>query len=242
MSADSEAYALSLRVSPELTDAEREYALIVARHESFFGRATKPTAWVGSHNWGAVQGRGPAGSFQTGDTHEDGSGYVGTFKRYNSDEEGWADLVRILLKPNVRAALADGDAAAACAAQRANGYFEAPLARYIEALKRNYTAFAAATGKSALHFPLVSGPSSPSSPALPGSPFVIRHAANLPTLQEGSFGEAVKAFCALLHIALAPRFDARVLAAALDYQRAHGLKPDGIVGPKTWAHVLGDNP
>lgn len=242
MSADSEAYALSLRVSPELTDAEREYALIVARHESFYGRATKPAAWVGTHNWGAVQGQGPAGSFVATDTHADGSAYQGKFKRYNSDDEGWLDLVRILLKPNVRAALAKGDAAAACTAQRANRYFEAPLAKYQAALERNYAFWKTATGRAgALSFPLASNGLSESSgsPSSLGPPFVIRRNASLPVLSDGSYGDAVRMLCLLLgHTDITPRYDVNMRAQVAAWQEAHGLVADGVCGPNTWNALL----
>lgn len=146
-STDKWAYDLSKRVAPQLTEAERQYTLAVGRHEGFYGKATKPASWIGSNNWGAVQGKGSAGSFSTTDYHADGTAYQGGFKRYATPEEGYLDLVRILLKPNVRAALAkNGSIYDASAAQRANKYYEAAHSKYNEALVRNYNQIAANIG------------------------------------------------------------------------------------------------
>jgi peptidoglycan hydrolase-like protein with peptidoglycan-binding domain len=146
-STDKWAYDLSKRVTPELTEAERQYVLAVGRHEGFYGKAQKPPVWIGSNNWGAVQGVGSAGSFSTTDYHADGAAYAGKFKKYATPEEGYKDLVRILLKPNVRAALAkNGSIKDASTAQRANRYYEAPQVKYQEALVRNYNQIAANIG------------------------------------------------------------------------------------------------
>jgi peptidoglycan hydrolase-like protein with peptidoglycan-binding domain len=240
MSADTEAYALSLRVSPELTEAEREYALLVCRHESFYGRATSPPAWVGSKNWGAVKGTGPAGYILADDEQPQMK-----FRRYNTDDEGWADVVRILLKPSVREALKRGDGTAAVTAQRANGYFTAPLASYHAALVRNYAAWETGMGrKGVLSFPPLAaatgsgGSVSGGSSSSVTSPFIIRRPGKLPTVWEGSFGNAVRVLCVLLDITPSDRFDARVRSAVTEFQSGHGLKVDGLVGEKTWEALL----
>ena len=247
MTVDQEAYDLSLRVAPELTEAEREYVLMVARHESYYGRATKPAVWVGTFNWGAIQGTGPAGSFTTTDHHEDGSPYAGKFRRYHSHEEGFLDLVRILLKPNVRDALKTGDATAAVVAQRANRYFEAPLEKYREALIRNYAAWSAAMGREGvLNFPPLGrsmAPMSPvPSPSASYSTTLRGQVVRLPTLRVGCQGNAVLALTILLGM---PRsvsvFDAEVEGYVRVFQARSRLVTDGIVGAKTWERVLSAN-
>lgn len=134
---DEWAYQVSKAAMPVLSEAERQYALTVARGEGFYGRGWKGDG-TGSNNWGAVQGVGSAGSFQTTDHHADGSAYVGTFKRYNSPEEGFADMARILLKDNVKGALKKGSLKDAVFAQHSNRYFELEPSKYLEAVKRNY--------------------------------------------------------------------------------------------------------
>lgn len=56
-----------------------------------------------------------------------------------------------------------------------------------------------------------------------------------PTLRRGATGELVKQVQAKVGIAQDGNFDAKTDAAVRAFQRDHGLLPDGIVGPKTWA-------
>jgi len=136
--ADLAAYKIALRAGSGLTEAERQYTLTVARGEGYYGKGWKEGFGAGSHNWGAVQGTGPAGFFNTEDSHADGSKYVGKFKRYNSDSEGFSDMARILLKPNVKAALKRGSLKEAVYAQHSNKYFELAPEKYLSAVVRNY--------------------------------------------------------------------------------------------------------
>jgi len=125
-----------------LSPAEKQYALIVMRHETFYSNGWD-AAGAGSNNMGAVQtsSTDPETTFVHADHHEDGTQYVTHFKKYRTKEDGMDDVVRILMKPNVRAALASGNGDEAVAAQRANHYFEAKLPLYRKALVRNYEAF-----------------------------------------------------------------------------------------------------
>ncbi len=160
MGADLEAYQLARLAVPTLSEAEHQYALTVARGESFYGRAwATPSAdtrarsarfgllgteGTGSNNWGAMQGTGSAGSFQHVDRHADGSDYVGTFMRFLTPEEGYQRFARRLYESRrdpsraVRAAVRAGDLSAAVNAQRATGYFELSAEKYLEAVRRNY--------------------------------------------------------------------------------------------------------
>ena len=133
------------------SEAELHYLLTVSRLESGHGGAWKEGKGKGSNNMGAIQVTPTmvaAGVpfFETVDTHEDGKPYVGRFRVYASPHAGFIDLARVLLRPNVRAAIAAGDGNAAVAAQRSNGYFEAPLARYQQAMADHYARFLAGTG------------------------------------------------------------------------------------------------
>ena len=139
---------------PGLTEPEQQYLMTVAYGEGYYGQGwgspsqlTKdesaqfgvaPLAGVGSHNWGAIQGTGPAGSFEHIDHDKNGAPYVGTFKRYNSDTEAAADVAKTLLKANVRAAVNAGDLRGAVDAQYANGYFVLSPDKYFTAVSRNY--------------------------------------------------------------------------------------------------------
>jgi murein L,D-transpeptidase YcbB/YkuD len=51
-----------------------------------------------------------------------------------------------------------------------------------------------------------------------------------PTMRRGSTGDLVKDIQAKVGV-----FDAETEAAVRQFQRDHGLVPDGIVGPRTWA-------
>lgn len=157
MSADSDAFKVVQTLG--LTPGEEQYLLAVARGEGFYGLGWSnptantiaesaqfgidPKAGVGSNNWGAEQGSGSAGSFQHIDHHANGSPYVGTFKRHKTPAEGAASVARILLKTNVREAIAKGDMRAAVFAQHANKYFELDPEKYLSGVKRNYDALTA---------------------------------------------------------------------------------------------------
>src|SRR5262249_23708157 len=70
-------------------------------------------------------------------------------------------------------------------------------------------------------------------PAQPGG------AQGRPTLRRGATGELVKQVQQKCGVAVVDGFvGAMTEAAVREFQRAHDLVPDGIVGPKTWV-VLG---
>jgi hypothetical protein len=141
-SADRAAYDVAKRAAPSMTEPERQYALTVARGEGFYGLGWPQGQGAGSNNWGAVQGVGPAGSFDHIDHHADGTSYTGKFKRYATREQGFLDMASILLKPNVKAALASGNLRDAVFAQHSNGYFELDPEKYFSAVQKNYAQLA----------------------------------------------------------------------------------------------------
>jgi len=118
---------------------ERQYLQAVACLETTYGAGWRGDG-KGSNNMGAIQaGRppcNPATSFETRDTHADGTVYRWCYKRYATPLDGWIDLVRVLFKKRegVRALAARADFMAAVAEQRRTKYFEAPLERYQKAV------------------------------------------------------------------------------------------------------------
>lgn len=147
-SLDTDRWALDVakRAAPQLTEAERQYALTVARGEGFYGLGWKGEG-KGSNNWGAVQGTGSAGSFTNIDHHADGKAYQGKFKRYRTPEEGFSDMARVLYSggkrgasgaDEIRGALKRGSLKDAVNAQHNNGYFELAPDKYLAAVARNY--------------------------------------------------------------------------------------------------------
>lgn len=173
MSVESNALA-AVQAIPGLTPAEQQYLMTVAYGEGYYGQGwgspsaltisesevamIDPMAGVGSHNWGAVQGTGPAGSFPHIDHHANHTPYVGNFKRYNSDTESAGDMAKILLKPNVRSALKAGDLHVAVVAQKANGYFEDTIEHYYAAVLRNYGILTSKLGWPTLLLPVPGQP------------------------------------------------------------------------------------
>ncbi len=230
------------KVDPSLTDAEAHYFSLVCRAETGFGESWKPGKGLGSNNVGATQaGKAwvDAGkpTFETTDHRADGTPYVGKFRVYPTLEEGIRDTIRILLKPNVRDALAQGNGTLAVTKQRENGYFELALPLYWERIASSYPDFLSKVKEvAALTFPPlpVQAPSSFSSEP-PTSPFATSSVeANLPVLRRGSFGTAVTLLQKLLKLPTTAHYDMPTLNAVTAFQLNRHLEPDGVVGPKTW--------
>jgi len=62
-------------------------------------------------------------------------------------------------------------------------------------------------------------------------------AAGRPTLRRGDTGDLVKQVQAKLNVATSGTFDGVTEAALRQFQRDHGLVPDGIIGPRSWASL-----
>jgi hypothetical protein len=94
----------------------------------------------------------------------------------------------------------------------------------------------------AMHFEIVATPAelmrgiSATLPPKPKSkPLPI---AAYPVIRLGANGAAVRRLQQLLKITPADaKFGSGVKAAVMEYQRAHGLEPDGVVGAATWASI-----
>ena len=54
------------------------------------------------------------------------------------------------------------------------------------------------------------------------------------TIRRGDNGDLVRELQTLLKIKIDGDFGAKTEAAMREFQRKHGLVPDGIVGPKSW--------
>jgi hypothetical protein len=96
------------------TDRERQIIMAIGRHEGRYGKATKPAAWIGSNNWGAVQcgQEAPCGEkcFETTDKRRDGTIYHGCFRKYPTPEDGAQHLIELVTqkRPHVWAAIKSG--------------------------------------------------------------------------------------------------------------------------------------
>ncbi len=253
MSADSEGYKI-VQSLPNLTQAEQQYLLTVARGEGFYGLGwgnpspktiadsesfgIDPKAGVGSNNWGAVQGSGNAGSFPHVDYHANGQKYLGTFKKYSLPQDGASDVARILLKSNVREALSKGDMHGAVLAQHDNHYFELNPEAYFSAVSKNYR-----TLTDSLHWTPALNTGGALLPPLSSGPPSLDSAASLsgePSLHLGMQGEAVKKWQAIIHVPMDGKFGYATESATRIWQKHFHLVPDGIVGPLTWSKALGE--
>lgn len=114
-----------------LTPAESLYLRMVAKFETDYGDGWGKglsTAGQGSNNWGAITVSCDSGSpmFEHEDSRYEGNSvivYSTCFKAYPTPLDGANDLARVLLKQNVKNALAKGDIRGAVVAQYQNHYF-----------------------------------------------------------------------------------------------------------------------
>ena len=68
-----------------------------------------------------------------------------------------------------------------------------------------------------------------------GSVVVSEEEYDMPLIKKGSKGKAVKVLQVILgNLSVDGDFGWKTLNATIDFQKAHGLDPDGEVGPKTW--------
>lgn len=62
---------------------------------------------------------------------------------------------------------------------------------------------------------------------------------NIPTLRQGDTGGEVRAVEVILNLTLNGHYDASDITRVIEYQAAHELTPDGIIGVNTWCSLLG---
>ncbi len=143
------AFAQRGMAAPSLPELQAAQA--IGRFEGGYGKGWGQ-AGAGSHNWGAVQcghlAPCGAGCFEYGDSHADGTGYRGCFKRYDSGVAGAADLLHELYRRDgVPDALRAGDASRIASAMRKSGYFEARADRYAKAIELHASALSVSLGE-----------------------------------------------------------------------------------------------
>ncbi len=61
------------------------------------------------------------------------------------------------------------------------------------------------------------------------------------TIRKGSTGYSVELIQRLLEITLDGQFGPDTEQAVIEYQKSHGLVPDGVVGPATWGAIEADH-
>jgi len=204
----------------------------VAWLETNYGAGWKG-AGKGSRNLGAEQcGAGWTGKrFSYVDTHPNADGtntqYKVDFRAYDSDEEAWVALCEIVFinrgRVIVRAAAMDRDWYAMSAALHSTGYYEGYGKTVADRINNHYRALSKAVA-------LADG--------VPAPVVVLPAQATPETVRYGSTGEAVKLLQGSLGLAADGIFGMHTGNALWSFQSAHGLPPDRVCGPATWAKVL----
>jgi len=209
-----------------------------------FGESGYGYAWTGdgagSNNIGAIQrGRPPCGdnAFGHGDTHESGQAYAACFAIYPTRAAGWEALAYELFikRPPVYAAARACNFDLAVKEMRRDtpkygGYFELPLADYQDAVQRHVAEIASALGEPN---PVPKAGAGGSSAGGSPSPALPR------TISRGARGTEVRTWQRIAGTTVDGTFGLLTELATIRWQGKHELKPDGIVGPKTWRKALG---
>lgn len=212
----------------EPTRSEVQMLQAVGYLETQYGAGWKG-AGAGSFNMGAIQSSkppcDPRTSFQYIDTHPNPDGtstpYHICFKRYATAEDGAADLARVVYKqrPSVLAAATAGDSYGFSSEMRRTKYYEGVgrtqeerIANHHRAMLRNLQAIARANKE-----PLPDGGEPPP-----------------PTIKRGSSGEAVRDWQRFLGLVADGQFGPATERATKMWQQAKRLKPDGVVGERSW--------
>lgn len=154
----------------------------VGRMEGFYGRASKPAAWAGSNNWGAVQqcvakdGVCPDNTFASKDYNPDkAEDYIACFRKYPTPQAGCEDMLRIMTRTaEEKKAFLAGDVLAMSTAMYNAVYYqsrfkkerrEEAIAWHAETMAKNIKAIREALGE-----PLGTGPSYTPVPLPGGDP------------------------------------------------------------------------
>lgn len=206
----------------------------ISRLETGYGEWWKG-AGVGSNNMGAIQ----AGTGWTGETfvyqdtrpNPDGTSttYTTKFRAYPTPAAGWLDLAHVAyggLRRCVR-----------IAAERGDTY---SVSEYLHRT-RYYEGFGATVEERRWHhFSLLRGYVWAADRSLGiETPDAI---VSVPkTLRRGDFGQIVRQLQLELQITADGAFGPFTEAAVREYQAAHALAVDGVVGPATWTVLLTDD-
>jgi hypothetical protein len=202
--------------------------------ETSYGDGWSEPQAVGSNNIGAVI----AGESWRGETFEhrdsepiDGSDksrwYVTRFRKYPTPEAGWADLARIMYRVRNRSSVlleaGQGDTYGVSAALYATAYYRGFGSTADIRIKRHFAKLSKCVASicRALELPLPNGVVVPP-----------------PTLKRGSRGPEVADLQRFLGgLVVDGRFGDATHTRVIEFQRLHGLKPDGKVGEMTWAKI-----
>jgi hypothetical protein len=206
--------------------------------ETGYAATWKPPG-VGSWNFGAIQGTGPAGWFVYTDTHPkaDGSSkpYTITFRKYPTAISGVNDLVRVVYliqkRQPVLVAATNGDTLAFSTALHATGYYEGFGKTVAERIGHHHAAVLNACRLQALAL----GEPMPDGTAPAPLP--------LEALHQGMTGDRVKAWQHALAVAgfscaADGSFGPKTRTLTMLFQKSAGLTMDGVVGPKTQAAAV----
>jgi hypothetical protein len=224
--------ALTVRFDREPFSGEVKALAGVACLETQYGDGWKG-AGKGSFNMGAVQ----CGSSWTGarfsyvDTHPNADGtstpYRVDFRKYPTVEAGWIDLASVVYvnrgRQCVREAAQFGDFRRVSQMLHVTGYYEGFGATESDRINNHYRALSRA----------IAAADNASAPVVPVN-------AIPETVRRGSRGEAVKLLQSELRLAADGMFGPITEAYLRRYQSDHGLLPDGVCGPRTWAALLSD--
>lgn len=235
---------------------------------SFGNWGSDPTRGAGSNNMGAVtdpnyhQGD-PASLTQflhtdtrpnpTGvdEAHPDGQiHYTTAFRKYATPEAGFTDVaVNTVMKPNVKAAVATGNLWLVSAAMYQNHYYtgvhataKANIDAHAKRLIGCVADIVASTGETNPFLPVQETPELKAGlPLSFGSQPSRQSGASFtspPTLRFGSLGVGVQAWQRILKTKVDGDFGPSTRRLTREWQSAHGLTDDGVVGPETWRVAL----
>jgi peptidoglycan hydrolase-like protein with peptidoglycan-binding domain len=258
-----EAKALVDALHPGASGAESLYLRLVAWHETSYGMGWKTGEGAGSNNMGAIIALHPdALSFKHVDSKFDPKvghvvEYVTWFAGWATPALGFAGLRDILLKDNVRAALAKSDLRGAVSSQYANGYFmglhthvtaegnDANVQDYLTALLKALDTICTITKEPRLFdappiIPMPPGLALARGDVTPDGDLRLR------ILRQGMVGPLVRVWQTLLRdeypeeegLPITGRFDAETVLGTKEWQAKQGLPADGVVGLLSWSRML----
>lgn len=254
---------------PTLTPEERLVVRGISDLETFYGQwGSDPARGAGSNNMGAItdpsykQGDPPTvNQFLHSDSRPNPGGidekhpdglihYTTAFRRYATPAAGFVDVAATALKPNVKAAIKTGSLRAVSAVMFANHYFTGVL----QTPKQNIDAHAKRLIQCVSDMTLATGEPNPFMPVtqemeLKAGPPLAHGSLSLvspdssstlpPILRFGSVGPHVQAWQRLIKAPADGDFGPMTRRMTREWQAAHGLIDDGIVGPLSWSMALG---
>ena len=225
--------ALVIRFEREPFHGEIVHLAGVSCLETSHGEGWKG-AGKGSHNQGAIQcGSGWKGErFSYTDTHPNADGsstpYRIDFRKYATELDGWVDLVQVAFvnrgRAKVREAAALGNTLGVSQALHDTGYYEGFGPTVASRIQNHFRSLSRAIARDTdAHTPRVIVSTMPS------------------TVQFGDRGADVAQLQRELQIAADGIFGKITKRELIEYHTLHGLVPDAICGPKTWAMLFGDD-